>query len=103
MDRSNIIYLLKETQAQDAYGVWRKTYTRRMVYCDVRSVTATEFFEGGRNGLNPEYQFTMFGPDYEGERLVEYNGQTYAVYRTYIARTDALELYVQREGGSNGI
>ena len=103
MDRSNIIYLISETQTQDAYGVWRKTYTKRQIFCDVRSVTATEFFEGGRNGLNPEYQFTVFGPDYEGERIVEYNGNTYAVYRTYIARTDTLELYVQREGGTNGI
>ena len=103
MDRSNIIYLISETQAQDAYGVWRKTYNRRMVYCDVRSVTASEFFEGGRNGLNPEYEFTMFEPDYNGERIVEYNGKTYSVYRTYHARTDTLELYVQREGGTNGI
>ena len=103
MDRSNVIYLISETQTQDDTGVWRKTYNRRKVYCDVRSVTANEFFEGGRNGLNPEYQFTMFAPDYEGERIVEYNGQTYAVYRTYLARTDTLELYVQREGGTNGI
>lgn len=103
MDRSNVIYLISETQTQDAQGVWRKTYNRRKVYCDVRSVTANEFFEGGRNGLNPEFQFTVFAPDYEGERIVEFNGQTYAVYRTYLERTDTLELYVQREGGTNGI
>lgn len=103
MDRSNVIYLISETQTQDAQGVWRKSYSQRMVYCDVRSVTANEFFEGGRNGLNPEYQFTMFAPDYQGERIVKYNGEDYAVYRTYLARTDTLELYVQREGGTNGI
>lgn len=103
MDRSDIIYLISETQTQDDTGVWRRTYNRRMVFCDVRSVTANEFFEGGRNGLNPEYQFTMFAPDYENERIVEYNGMNYAVYRTYLARTDTLELYVQREGGTNAI
>ena len=103
MDRSNIIWLIKETQTQDEYGVWRTTYTRRRIFCDVKSVTRDEFFEGGRNGLNPEYQFTVFGPDYENERIVEYNGQNYAVYRTYLARTDMLEIYVQREGGTNGL
>lgn len=103
MDRSDIISLVKEVQTQDKYGVWRKSYTKRDVYCSARSVTASEFFDGGRNGLNPEYQFTMFGPDYEGERIVEYKGQTYAVYRTYQTRTDELELYVEREGGTNGV
>lgn len=103
MDRSNVIYLISETQTQDDTGVWRRTYNRRQVFCDVRSVTANEFFEGGRNGLNPEYQFTMFAPDYENERIVEYNGMNYAVYRTYLARTDTLELYAQREGGTNAI
>lgn len=103
MDRSNIIYLLSETQNRDDYGITHKTYTRRMVFCNVRSVTRNEFFDGGRNGLNPEYQITMFFGDYQGEPAVEYNGQTYAVYRTYQATTDTLELYVQREGGTNGI
>ena len=103
MDRSNIIWLVKEEQTQDSYGVWRKVYTKRRIFCDIHSVTASEFFEGGRNGLNPEYQFTVFAPDYEGERIVEFNGMTYAVYRTYLARTDTLELYVQREGGTNGL
>ena len=40
---------------------------------------------------------------YQGERIVRYKGATYAVYRTYHARTDALELYVERKGGTNGL
>ena len=68
----------------------------------VSSVIRAEFFDAGRNGLNPEYVFTMFFGDYNGERIVEYNGKRYAVYRTYHARTDIIELYVQREGGVNG-
>jgi hypothetical protein len=41
----------------------------------------------------------MFGPDYAGERIVEYNGVRYAVYRVYQATTDTMELYVQKEVG----
>lgn len=101
MDRSTPITLIAETSTQDAYGVWRKTLTRRDVFAQVRSVSMTEFFDGGRNGLNPEFQFIVFSGDYEGERIVEYNGLTYSVYRTYQRRTDDLELYVERKGGTN--
>ena len=44
----------------------------------------------------------MFFGDYQGETRLLYNGVRYAVYRTYHARTDDLELYVQREVGVNG-
>ena len=39
---------------------------------------------------------------YAGEQIVEYQGRRYGVYRTYQAKTDELELYVERKGGTNG-
>lgn len=102
MDRSTVIYLLTPTFAQDKYGVWKETITRRKVYCRAESVTRSEFFGGGRNGLNPEFVFKMFFGDYNGEPLVEYNGKSYAIYRTYYGKTDTVELYAQRKGGTNG-
>jgi hypothetical protein len=70
------------------------------VYCQVDSVTQREYFEGGRNGLNPEFKFTMFFADYHDEPIVEYDGKQYSVYRTYRTRTDKIELYVERRGGT---
>lgn len=102
MDRSDIISLVSEKVVRDEYGVSHTEKTHREVFARVDSVTASEFFEGGRNGLNPEYRMTMFAGDYAGERMVGYAGNTYAVYRTYQAGTDIVELYVQREGGTNG-
>lgn len=102
MDRSDVITLIKETQTQDANGVWRKQTAEREVFCQVNSITRAEFFDAGRNGLNPEYSFSMFFGDYDGERTVRYKGQMYGVYRTYHERTDVLELYVERKGGVNG-
>ena len=102
MDRSSVISLISETKAKNKYGVYQTTTTSRDVYCQVNSITRSEFYEAGRNGLNPEYEFTMFVGDYNGERIVEYNGETYAVYRTYFGRNDTIELYVQREGGMIG-
>jgi hypothetical protein len=100
MDRSTPIYLITETWTRDAYGINQKTETERKVYADIRSVGMSEWFEGGRNGLNPELQMTMFFGDYQGEKIVKYNGIRYTVYRTYFARNDTIELYVERREGN---
>lgn len=102
MDRSEVISLLATTKTQNDYGVWVESTTSRDVFCQVDSVTRAEFFEGGRNGLNPEFRMTMFAGDYNGERLLVYKGLSYSVYRTYHGRNDTLELYVERTGGTNG-
>lgn len=102
MDRSEVITLLSTSKTQDAYGVWRETETGHDVFCQVNSVTRAEFFEGGRNGLNPEFRMTMFVGDYNDEKTLVYRGKSYAVYRTYLGRNDTIELYVERKGGTNG-
>lgn len=97
-----VINLISIEQTQDDYGVPRKTEVPREVFCQAYSVTRQEFFEGGRNGLNPSMVFKMFAPDYHGESIVEYNGQRYGVYRTYfVPGEDYMEIYVERKGGLN--
>ena len=102
MDRSEEITLLSSTKTQNAYGVWEETLTSRDVFCKVESVTRQEFFDGGRNGLNPEYRMTMFFGDYDDEKALVYKGKAYSVYRTYLGKNDTIELYVERKGGTNG-
>ena len=45
--------------------------------------------------------FKMFGADYNGEKTLEYNGKTYAIYRVYHPDEDYIELYAESKGGSN--
>lgn len=92
--------LVTVTKSQDAYGVWREAETLEEVFCDVRSVTRAEFFEGGRNGLNPSFVFVVFGDDYAGQETLEYDGKRYGVYRTF-RDGDFMELYAERKGGTN--
>ena len=101
MDRSDVITLLATTKTQNDYGVWVETPSQRDVFCQVDSVTRAEFFEGGRNGLNPEFRMTIFFADYNGERELVYKDKRYSVYRTYQGRNDTIELYVERKGGTN--
>lgn len=101
MDRSDIIELVSVSRYQDERCVWQETPTRKQVFCKVDSVTHAEFFDGGKNGLKPEYKVTMFFGDYNGEQSFIYNGNAYGVYRTYRAKTDIIELYAERKGGVN--
>lgn len=97
------ISLLASTTTKDAFGVRKESFTKKDVFCSVNSVTRTEFFSAGRNGLNPEYMFKVFAGDYSGERTLKYNGASYAIYRTYKPDdSDYIELYAQTEGGANG-
>ena len=97
--RSNVCYLIAVVNQKDEYGVNRPTETRKKVFCGVDSVTSSEWFEGGRMGLNPEKRATIFFADWSGEEIVELDGVRYTVYRTY-ENGDKLELYLERKKGN---
>ncbi len=116
----DVVKLIPTTQQKDSTGVLRTTEgTPREVFCHVRSVSRSEFYKAGRNGLNPAMIFVVFAGDYNEEELVEYRGKRYAIYRTYQVPDsgsglqksgmrsqydygpDYLELYAERKGGSN--
>ena len=101
MDRSDVIYLLTPVRTQDSLGVWTVQNAERQVFCEVSSVSQSEWFEGGRNGLNPELRFRLFRYDYQGEDTVKYQGEYYTIYRTYIDRNELIDLYVEKRKGSN--
>lgn len=99
----SVLTLLQSTKQQNEYGVWETTSVERDIFCKVESVTRAEFYDGGRNGLNPEFQFTVFHGDYNGEIVCRYEGKQYGIYRTYrVPGTDYMELYAERKGGTNG-
>lgn len=100
MNRSDVANLISESYSQNEYGVMEKTMTKRQIFVDVTSVTSQEWFEGGRNGLNPQFRFTCFNYDYLGEQIVEYNNVLYTIYRTYQRTKDLVELYVEKRKGN---
>lgn len=96
---SDILTLITQTITVDVYGKEVVQESETSVFCEVNSISQNEFFAAADTELNPEYRFTVFFGDYNGEDVVKYNGKRYAVYRTY--RTgDNLELYVERKIGA---
>lgn len=103
MTRDVIITLITPVMEADAYGIPQMIgHERSDCLAGCESVTASEFFEAGRTGLRPEFRFKIFAGDYAGQKIVEYNGQEYSVYRTYFGSSDTVELYVQQKGVTNG-
>ena len=99
MDRSDVINLVSYTYTVDAIGQRVPVETKTEVFCDVQSISRSEFYDAGKIGLTPEYKVTMFAPEYGGETVVEYNNKLYGVYRTYEGRNDTMELYLARKEG----
>lgn len=94
------ISLVSETFTQNKYGVLVPTSEERKIFARVTSVTSAEWFEGGRNGLNPEFRMLVFAPEYNGEEILKYNGKYYTIYRTYTTPTGVTELYVEKRKGN---
>lgn len=98
----DVIKLLSTTYQKNKYGQSVPENTAKEVFCKRQSVSRNEFFNAGRNGLNPQFVFTVFKGEYSGESICEYKGLTYSIYRTYETDDDYIELYVERKGGTNG-
>lgn len=99
MDRSEVITLIGVTESKDKYGMEVRTESARNVFVNVQSVSRQEFFSAGQAGMQPQLVFVMFQYDYEDERIVEYKGKRYSVYRTYMRKDDNIELYVEERSG----
>ena len=100
----DVLALVSQTFEKNDYGVGVPTKNGRDVFVQVASITRQEFYEAGRNGLNPAFRFSMFAEDYQGETECVYRGKPYAIYRTYrVPDSDYIELYVQRKGGTNNV
>lgn len=97
------ITLIKETETLDSIGQPTSTPATNTVIAEIKSVTRAEFFQGRQGGLTPDIVFEISAFDYGGEKVAKWNGNKYAIYRTYEADNDRIELYCQVDGGvTNG-
>lgn len=102
MNMQDVITLRRVGITVDEYGVPQNEVTETDVYARVESVSASEFFDAGQNGLKPEYRFTVSAWEYGDEEELSYNGRLYSIYRTYRRSLDLIELYAERKVGVHG-
>lgn len=76
--------------------------TTREVFCKIRSVGMKEFYQAQAADFYPELVFVLADYlDYNGEQLVQHEGQVYNVLRTYRTGQE-LEIVVARASAEEG-
>lgn len=91
--------LISKTYTVDSIGQKIPTETEREIYCDISSVTASEFSDAGQLGFKPEYRVKVWQNEYKGEDEIVIADVHYSIYRTYVDRDGRTELYVERRVG----
>lgn len=99
MDEDVIAYLIGYTVTLNDYKQEVTTETRSQIFAKKKSVSRTEFYNGGKAGLQPEFRLKTAVIDYNGELEVELDGVRYGIYRTYNVSADYIELYCEKKGG----
>ncbi len=100
MNRSDEIVLIATQPQVDAVGNQRDAETGRVtVYGDVKSVSRDENETAGSHGYSEVQKIVLYPWEYSGEKYVEIAGKKKAVYRTYQADADTLELYAASRKG----
>lgn len=88
--------LIGETIDEDELANQNSVETKTTVLCSVKSAGRGDFYNGAVAGLRPEYVFTIHAYEYNGERIVEFDGVRYRVIRTYQKGIEEIELTVER-------
>ncbi|MCH4205187.1 MAG: phage head closure protein [Solobacterium sp.] len=99
MDRSEKVKLISRSFINDENGIQQPTETVIEIYANVKSASRSEWFEGGRNGLNPQYVFNVYDDEYTNEDVIEYDGTRYSIYRTYLNPDGRIDLYAELKKG----
>lgn len=98
---NEVITLIKQTHSVDDYGDPVITESARDVFARLGSIGQQEFYQAHAVGLKPEIKFVLTDYlDYDGESLVQYEGQHYRVLRTF-RKGQELEITVFREVNPN--
>lgn len=94
-----IATLINQTFTQDSIGQYVPTETSTDIYVRESSITRSEWYNAGRQGLNPDLLLLTPRCNYDGQKIIEYRGKRYSVYRTY-TEGEEIELYLTEKGGT---
>lgn len=104
MTRINKLTLISDTYSgqTDDIGQPEASTASVDIIAEVREVTQSEYIQGKQDGLSPVFVFRISSFIYSGQRIAQFNGDRYSIYRTYQPDENYIELYVEREVGATG-
>ena len=89
------------TSTYDEYGNEVITYKDTQVYMMPKGVYQAEYYNAGQLGIHPSITFVLANrADYNGQKLIEWNGVLYNVIRTdWTAQRDKISLICEERIG----
>lgn len=99
---SNSLVLISENPKFDDIGNQISDESRKEIYCNVKSISRSEFYNASTAGLKPSLIFSIHLFEYNNEIKVEFNGVIYNVIRTYMVSADEIELTCEKVLGNGG-
>lgn len=100
MDKADIITLEATKYKQGALNQHIPDgAVTRDIFCNVKSVTRTEWAAAAQKGFRAAYCVTVWADEYQGETIAILNGIRYAIYRTYQPNSEDMELYLEQKVG----
>lgn len=64
------------------------------VFAEKKPLYSGEFHQAKANGIQLQHIMLLRNADYDGQRIAEYKGKRYSIYRTYPRNEDWIELYL---------
>lgn len=98
--RHDAITLVSDVPVRGEQGQYNRVETTRIVPCTVHSITRQEWSMAGQNGVAPVLMVKILAGNYANEVAADFNGQRYAIYRTFQETDERLALYLQKETGA---
>lgn len=95
---NDIVFLINQDFELDEDGNHVSKNTEKKIFAKAESIYGKEFFEARQNGLKTEFKLVVWSHEYNGEKLVRYNGIVYDIYRTF-KNNDFTELYLSEKVG----
>ncbi|MGL5085315.1 MAG: hypothetical protein ACRC68_06285 [Clostridium sp.] len=99
---SDVAYLGKVIDGVNDIGDYIETISYdNEVYCNEKSIKASEFYQAQSVGMKPEVTLELMAADYSKEKHVKYDDEEYTVLRTYKTSSEKIEITLVR-GVNNG-
>ncbi len=84
-------YLCKEKRTLDKHRRPKISYDEELIYCNVKSISLTEFYQAQSVGLKPEIKIEARLIDITDATHFRYNNKLYKILRTN-KKEDSIEL-----------
>lgn len=96
---NDVAYLVNEVLTEDDIGNSVSETSETAVFCEISSVSQSEFYKAAAVGYKPQCRLKMWQDEYGGQSLVRIGKVYYSVIRNFTAN-GMTELYLEGRVGN---